>query len=101
MIAHQAPAGIHNSTGQGLLTLRWPAGEIVQLSHARLRAGCPCAQCRAGRLRGRIDLVDEQIRISAINPQGYGLQLVFDDGHQQGIYPWDYLWALGEPACGV
>jgi DUF971 family protein len=26
-----------------------------------------------------------------LNVQGYGLQLIFSDGHERGIYPWPYL----------
>jgi DUF971 family protein len=32
-----------------------------------------------------------------VNPQGYGVQLVFDDGHERGIYPWSYLRELAWP----
>ena len=30
-----------------------------------------------------------------LNAQGYGLQLIFNDGHERGIYPWPYLAELG------
>ncbi|MEE1951642.1 gamma-butyrobetaine hydroxylase-like domain-containing protein [Pseudomonas alcaligenes] len=56
---------------------------------------CPCSQCRAGRLGGRIDLVAETVRVERVEGQGYGVQLVFSDGHERGIYPWAYLKALG------
>ncbi|WP_413049183.1 gamma-butyrobetaine hydroxylase-like domain-containing protein [Pseudomonas phoenicis] len=32
---------------------------------------------------------------SVSNCRGYGVQLVFSDGHDCGIYPWDYLRELG------
>lgn len=89
-----APRGIRSAAGQ--LHLQWPDGQASQFSHARLRAACPCAQCRAARLRGRIDLAPSDIRLQAIEAQGYGVQLIFSDGHDRGIYPWDYLRALGE-----
>lgn len=74
--------------------LEWADGRRRELSHGQLRAACPCSQCRAGRLAGRIDAADADVRLLAINPQGYGVQLVFDDGHQKGIYPWSYLYDL-------
>lgn len=86
-----APSRVRNASGSGLLTLEWADGSQSCLSHARLRAACPCSQCRAGRMHGRLDLVDAEVRLRAINPQGYGVQLVFDDGHERGIYPWSYL----------
>lgn len=86
-----APSGIRNQRSAGLLLLQWPDGSTQSLSHTRLRAACPCSQCRAARLAGRIDLVNAGVSLSAVNSQGYGVQLVFSDGHQRGIYPWDYL----------
>jgi DUF971 family protein len=31
------------------------------------------------------------VRVQRITSQGYGVQLVFSDGHERGIYPWAYL----------
>jgi DUF971 family protein len=37
----------------------------------------------------------KNVGISAIKPVGnYALQLFFDDGHDTGIYSWDYLYDL-------
>lgn len=91
-----APAGLRNARSEGRLTLEWHDGERQAISHARLRGACPCSQCKAARLRGAIALVDEAVRLTAIHPQGYGVQLVFSDGHERGIYPWDYLRGLAE-----
>ena len=57
----------------------------------RLRGACPCSQCRAAKLRGGIAVVREDVRVERIEVQGYGVQLVFSDGHERGIYPWAYL----------
>lgn len=88
------PRGVRNRREHGELVLQWDDGEQV-ISHARLRGACPCSQCRAGRLGGRIDLVAEAVRVERVEGQGYGVQLVFSDGHERGIYPWAYLEALG------
>lgn len=40
------------------------------------------------------DLAPSDICVQAINAQGYGVQLIFSDGHDRGIYPWDYLCGL-------
>jgi DUF971 family protein/molybdopterin converting factor small subunit len=38
----------------------------------------------------------EGVNISAIEPQGqYAVRIVFDDGHDTGIYSWDTLYRLG------
>ncbi|MFJ4372648.1 DUF971 domain-containing protein [Pseudomonas japonica] len=88
------PRALRNRREAGELVLQWDDGEQV-LSHARLRGACPCSQCRAGRLGGRIDLVGDTVRVERIEGQGYGVQLVFSDGHERGIYPWAYLKQLG------
>jgi DUF971 family protein len=37
------------------------------------------------------------VNIRAIEPVGvYAVKLVFTDGHDTGIYSWDYLYDLGE-----
>ncbi|TCT05137.1 gamma-butyrobetaine hydroxylase-like domain-containing protein [Aquabacter spiritensis] len=37
------------------------------------------------------------VRIVAVEPVGaYAVRLVFDDGHQTGLYTWPYLRALGD-----
>ena len=39
----------------------------------------------------------ETVNISKIEPVGnYAVRLVFDDGHETGLYTWDYLYQLGQ-----
>nr|WP_314616703.1 gamma-butyrobetaine hydroxylase-like domain-containing protein [uncultured Pseudomonas sp.] len=89
-----APGAIRNLREPGALVLQWADGER-SISHARLRGACPCSQCRAARLAGRIAVVREDVRVERVEVQGYGVQLVFSDGHERGIYPWAYLHDLG------
>ncbi|HEK1686502.1 TPA: gamma-butyrobetaine hydroxylase-like domain-containing protein [Pseudomonas putida] len=87
------PRAVVNAREQGELRLDWPDGHQV-LSHARLRAACPCSRCRAARIRGQISVVTQDVRIERIELQGYGVQLVFSDGHDRGVFPWSYLKTL-------
>lgn len=80
---------------QATLTVEWGDGVAQVLGHGRLRANCPCSACRAARLAQRIEVAPLGVQIIAIHAQGYGVQLVFDDGHDRGIYPWRYLRELG------
>ncbi|MFT7772223.1 DUF971 domain-containing protein [Roseateles sp.] len=80
----------------GALRLRWADG-IAELSAARLRAACRCGGCRARAGRGEpaaapADLVD------AVPVGSYAINLVFSDGHDRGIYPWDWLHELSAAA---
>ena len=89
------PVAVGNSRSTQQLRLNWPDGREQLLNHAELRRQCPCSQCRAFRLRGMTPLVDDRVRLIEVNAQGSGLQLVFSDGHERGIYPWAYLAGLG------
>lgn len=89
------PVAVRNSSHSGVLKVEWPGGRVQVLTHGQLRARCPCSHCRAARLRGRIDVVNPEVRITQVVDQGYGLQVVFSDGHDRGIYPWAYVAGLG------
>jgi DUF971 family protein len=78
-----------------VLALRWPDGSAATLTHARLRAACPCSECRAQRRAGLTVEADDAVRLAAIEPVGaYALNLAFSDGHRRGIYPYDMLATL-------
>lgn len=89
-----APLEIHNSRARRELQLNWSSDHHQTIAHHRLRGQCPCSSCRAARLRGLIPLVDESVRVESVNLFPYGVQLVFSDGHERGIYPWGYLFEL-------
>ncbi|MCM2462541.1 DUF971 domain-containing protein [Pseudomonas sp. CG7] len=89
-----SPLAMGNSRDKGQLKLNWPDGREQYLDHALLRRQCPCSQCRAFRLQGLTVQVDPRVRVVGINAQGYGVQLVFSDGHERGIFPWVYLAGL-------
>jgi len=39
----------------------------------------------------------ENVLVTAAEPVGrYALKLVFDDGHDTGLFTWDYLYSLGQ-----
>ncbi|WP_434656997.1 DUF971 domain-containing protein [Pseudomonas sp. R3-56] len=86
-----SPLTIGNSRDKGQLRLSWPDGREQRLEHVELRRQCPCSQCRAFRLQGLTVQVDARVRVVEVNAQGYGVQLVFSDGHERGIFPWAYL----------
>jgi len=86
------------------LTLHWPGGSAQRLTHATLRRVCPCAACRRLQLRGSPVQASEDISLVELQSMGYGVQLVFSDGHAQGIFPWPYLEQLKtiwEPAAVI
>jgi len=36
------------------------------------------------------------VKLLDARPSGYGLQFIFDDGHERGIFPWVYLERLAK-----
>ncbi|MFV0278441.1 MAG: gamma-butyrobetaine hydroxylase-like domain-containing protein [Parahaliea sp.] len=78
------------------LELAYPGGEHYHLPCEYLRVYSPSAEVR-GHGPGQESLQSGKLRvnISGITPVGhYALQLIFDDGHDTGLYSWDYLHQL-------
>ncbi|KAB0642560.1 gamma-butyrobetaine hydroxylase-like domain-containing protein [Burkholderia latens] len=91
-----APTEILLDHAARALTLRWPDGGMQRIGYARLRSDCPCAACRKIRLDGgRVD-AQADLMLDGVEAAGYGIRLLFGDGHARGIYPWAYLARLGE-----
>lgn len=77
-----------------LLALRFSDGMRFELPCEYLRVFSTAAEVKAGDspVTGK-----ESINITKIEPQGqYALRLVFDDGHDTGIFSWETLYRLGK-----
>lgn len=85
---------LHSRTRQ--LELEYAGGERYSLSCEYLRVQSPSAEV-LGHGPGQEVLQTGKLNvgIAAIKPVGnYALQLVFDDGHDTGLYSWRYLYDL-------
>ena len=90
---------ISNNPARGTLDIVLDGGASHALAYAALRAGCRCGGCTALRRAGGQAAFDGAIRLLAIEPVGaYGVQLIFSDRHERGIYPWAYLESLAAGA---
>lgn len=90
------PTGIELHQATKLLDLSYSDSECYQLGCEYLRVYSPSAEVR-GHGKGQEVLQTGKIHVAidAINPVGnYALQLIFSDGHDSGIYSWDYLYQL-------
>ena len=94
------PEEIGPTADGAALSIRWRDGASSILAPRLLRQRCPCAQCvdeMTGRRILRPEDVPEDVYPTAIHYVGrYALRFVWSDGHDTGIYPFDYLRALGE-----
>jgi DUF971 family protein len=105
-----APASVDVSLGEGV-TIAWRDGHHSHFAVAALRAACPCATCQDLHGEGRqppaaasnpLQLFQAAPnRLLEAKPVGrYALQLRFSDGHETGIFTWEYLRSLcGCEAC--
>ncbi|ROR34224.1 gamma-butyrobetaine hydroxylase-like domain-containing protein [Inmirania thermothiophila] len=78
------------------LEVAYPDGTRFRLPCEYLRVFSPSAEVR-GHGPGQETLVTgkEEVNIVRIEPVGqYAVKLVFDDGHDTGIYSWETLWEL-------
>ncbi|MEO6277703.1 DUF971 domain-containing protein [Roseateles sp.] len=80
-----------------MLELGWVGGRRARLTARSLREACKCSACEKRRRDGNPLTAPAQTALTQINPIGeMGVQLVFSDGHDRGIYPWPYLNELFE-----
>lgn len=88
----QAPIRITQKTGSGLLCLHYDDGEF-ELSYEFLRVHSPSAEVRGhGQGNEILQHGKKFVVLERIEPVGnYGLKLVFNDGHDSGIYTWETL----------
>lgn len=82
------------------LTVGWADGHTSTFSYEGLRRACPCAECRGGHgaMSEPVDPVVFELpslmtyTVRELRPAGhYALQIVWDDGHEAGLYRWEVL----------
>jgi DUF971 family protein len=71
--------------------------EVFQLPAEYLRVHSPSAEVRGhGPGQAQLQYGKINVALTGAEPQGnYALRLLFDDGHNSGIYSWEYLYELG------
>jgi len=79
------------------LELAFDDGKVFRLSFEYLRVHSPSAEVRGhGPGQEVLQVGKREVNITAIEPVGtYAVKLVFSDGHDTGLYSWDYLHELG------
>lgn len=90
------PTGVKLHKRSRELELVYADGSSYRLGCEYLRVYSPSAEVQ-GHGPGQEVLQTGKINvgIEAVKPVGhYALQLVFDDGHDTGLYSWEYLHAL-------
>ncbi len=92
------PVEIKLRTRSRVLEVAYEDGARYELPFEYLRVHSPSAEVK-GHGPGQEVLVTgkQNVGIRAVEPVGqYAVKLVFDDGHDTGLYSWNYLRELGE-----
>jgi DUF971 family protein len=92
------PTDIKLHQASRLLEIHFDNQTECQLSCEFLRVYSPSAEVRGhGAGQEVLQLGKEDVNITAIEPIGnYAVKLVFTDGHDTGLYSWDYLYYLAK-----
>lgn len=91
------PTGITVHRKSRLLELQFEDGRTFQLPFEFLRVYSPSAEVRGhGPGQEVLQLGKRDVDVTAIDPVGnYAIRPRFSDGHDSGLYSWDYLYELG------
>ena len=86
---------LHQKSRQ--MEISFADGKRFELSYEFLRVYSPSAEVRGhGPGQEVLQVGKKNVEITAIEPVGsYAVQPRFSDGHDSGLYSWDYLYELG------
>lgn len=96
------PLCITVESRSGYLRIDWSDGLRSQADFTTLREACRCGRCRSAIARGEASRAPDGLALTRVELVGnHGVCLHFDDGHDRGIYPWDYLRELLTPVSAT
>ncbi|CAN1594864.1 DUF971 domain-containing protein [Pseudomonas sp. B21-028] len=88
------PTAINLHKASKTLTLRYAPDEEYHLPAEFLRVHSPSAEVQ-GHGKPILQYGKLNVGLSKIEPAGqYALKLTFDDGHDSGLFTWEYLYQL-------
>lgn len=90
------PTSLKLRTKSRVLEIVFKDGSSFQLPFEYLRVYSPSAEVRGhGPGQETLQLGKHEVNVSKIEPVGnYAVRLIFDDGHDTGLYTWAYLHEL-------
>lgn len=91
------PKSLKNRTRSRVLEIAFDDGSTFELPWEYLRVYSPSAEVRGhGPGQETLQVGKHEVALARIEPVGnYAVRLVFDDGHDSGLYAWAYLYELG------
>ena len=97
-MSERIPTGITLHQKSRVLEIAFSDGRSFRLPYEFLRVYSPSAEVRGhGPGQEVLQTGKREVEIRALEAVGsYAVQPQFSDGHNTGIYSWDYLYELGE-----
>jgi len=97
MEKHALPSEIQLHQKSHILEIRFDDGARFLLPTEYLRVYSPSAEVRGHTPdQAKLQLGKEGVNITDLRQIGnYALKIFFDDGHNSGLYDWQYLYRLG------
>lgn len=91
------PVEIRVDRGERRLEVTFDDGARFVLPAELLRVESPSAEVQGHAPSQKVTVPGKRrVGISMVEPVGnYAVRIVFDDGHDTGIFTWSYLYALG------
>jgi len=90
------PSEIRLNPARDVLTVAFDSGERFELRAEYLRVESPSAEIRNHGGPKTILTGKKDVKIDGLEPVGnYAVRIGFDDGHDSGLFSWDYLYKLG------
>ncbi|MEQ7918770.1 DUF971 domain-containing protein [Xanthomonas sp. WHRI 1810A] len=90
------PTAIQLHKASKTLTLKYGDGEEYHLPAEFLRVHSPSAEVQ-GHGNPILQFGKLGVGLSKVEPAGqYALKLTFDDGHDSGLFTWEYLYQLAQ-----
>ena len=95
---NMTPTEIKLRKNSRLLVVTFDDGVSFEYTFEYLRVHSPSAEVKGhGPGQETLQLGKENVVLRAVEPIGhYAVRLVFDDGHDTGLYTWTYLRELGD-----
>ncbi len=105
MTVEHKPTAITANRETDSLAIEWDTEESYSIPFSLLRNACPCAQCRGGHEHMSPEPDEDvfsipltnvnTIQLKSIKAVGnYAIGIGWGDGHNAGIYAWNYLYIL-------
>lgn len=95
--ARRSPLAIDVDRENGLMRIEWADGHESLYELAQVRRRCPCAHCageagRPGLVDARTVFTAQQVTLAEVEPLNrFGLQFIWADGHDDGLYSYALL----------